>query len=173
MNLVVSAAALADIVRLCEFLRDKDFSAARRVVSILDEAIRSLSDAPERGRATEVPSVRELMVPFGRSNVGVCAAPMVVTVGMLRFADQTRMGPRHVQACDLHDLGRVGRGGSGVERPLRRDSGGRRCADARRADGEGLRHGARSPAGQSPGVDPASVFVQITALREAGPLAAA
>jgi plasmid stabilization system protein ParE len=67
VNLVVSAAGLADIERLHGFLYDKGRAAAARVVLVLDTAMRSLTASPERGRPTGVPGVRELIVPFGQS----------------------------------------------------------------------------------------------------------
>ena len=67
MKLVLSSAALADVERLHAFLKDKDRKAAQRVVAVLDGAMQSLRAAPERGRRSEVPGARELIVPFARS----------------------------------------------------------------------------------------------------------
>jgi plasmid stabilization system protein ParE len=67
VKLIVSPAALADIERLREFLRDKNPTAAQRAIATLSRAIRSLENAPERGRPAGTPEIRELIVPFGRS----------------------------------------------------------------------------------------------------------
>ena len=42
MRLIVSGAAVADAERLHEFLAEKDISAARRAVAVIDDAARSL-----------------------------------------------------------------------------------------------------------------------------------
>lgn len=67
MKLIVSYAATADIERLRLFLRDKNPTAARRVVVALDNAVRSLTLFPERGRPSGIADARDLVVPFGRS----------------------------------------------------------------------------------------------------------
>lgn len=68
MKLVVSPAAAADLVRLYEFLAEKNPTAAERASAALINAIESLDIFPERGRPSGRPNVRELIVPFGRSN---------------------------------------------------------------------------------------------------------
>ena len=50
----------------------------------------------------------------------------------------------NVQAGDFHDFRRLGSGGVGLERALRRHSGRRPCADARPIAGKDFRDGARS-----------------------------
>ena len=67
MKLVVSKEALADIDRLRRFLEEKERRAAQRAVAALQTAIQSLETFPGRGRPSEVPGLRELIVPFGRS----------------------------------------------------------------------------------------------------------
>lgn len=67
MTLVVSRAAAADLERLRAFLADKNPVAAREVAAALVAATESLNSFVERGRPTGIPSVRELIVPFGRA----------------------------------------------------------------------------------------------------------
>jgi plasmid stabilization system protein ParE len=67
VKLIVSYAATADVERLRLFLKDKDPTAAQRVVVALDNAIRSLTIFPERGRPSGIAGARDLIVPFGRS----------------------------------------------------------------------------------------------------------
>jgi plasmid stabilization system protein ParE len=67
MKLIVSQAAAADLARLRAFLVDKNPAAADRVSAVLIGAVQSLEIFPERGRPSGTPSVRELIVPFGRS----------------------------------------------------------------------------------------------------------
>ena len=67
MKLVVSRAAVADLVRLRTFLADKNALAAQKVVAVLDEAMKSLLDLPDRGRPAGSSGARDLIVPFGRS----------------------------------------------------------------------------------------------------------
>jgi toxin ParE1/3/4 len=68
MKFFVSDAALADLTRLHTFLADKSPTAAARAIAALHEAVLSLDLFPERGRPSGAPNVRELIVPFGRSN---------------------------------------------------------------------------------------------------------
>jgi plasmid stabilization system protein ParE len=68
MKLVVSQAAIADLERLREFLSDKNPAAARQATAALVAAAESLHTFPERGRPSGADSIRELIVPFGRSN---------------------------------------------------------------------------------------------------------
>ena len=67
MKLTVSQAARADLARLHAFLAEENPNAARRIVTILVDAIQSIEIFPERGRPTATRGVRELVVPFGRS----------------------------------------------------------------------------------------------------------
>ena len=67
MKLIVSRAAVADIVRLRTFLADKDHRIAQRAVAVIRTAIQSLVDFPERGRPSGIAGARELIVPFGGS----------------------------------------------------------------------------------------------------------
>ena len=82
-----------------------------------------------------------------------------------RWRGKQRSG--HVQTGDLHDFRRLGCGGVGLARALRRHTG---CGG--RGDARGLLAKISAMAldllpDNHPGVDPASLFVQITALREA------
>ena len=67
MRLIVSAAAAVDLERLHAFLAEKDAAAAQRAATALIDAIQSLEVFPDRGRASGIPGIRELIVPFGRS----------------------------------------------------------------------------------------------------------
>ena len=67
MKLTVSHSAVADLDRLHEFLVEKDGSAAQRAAGTIDDAVRSLTDFPQRGRPSGIVGVRELIVPFGQS----------------------------------------------------------------------------------------------------------
>jgi plasmid stabilization system protein ParE len=68
MKLIVSQAATADLARLHAFLADKNPAAANRAVVALIAAIQSLDAFPERGRPSGTTKLRELIVPFGRSD---------------------------------------------------------------------------------------------------------
>ena len=63
----LSPAAAADLLRLREFLAEKDEHAAQRAILAVLRAIRSLTTLPERGRKATLRGFRELVVPFGRS----------------------------------------------------------------------------------------------------------
>ena len=67
MKLVVSRGAVADLVRLRMFLAGKNELAAQKAVAVLDEAMKSLLELPDRGRPTGQSGARDLIVPFGRS----------------------------------------------------------------------------------------------------------
>jgi plasmid stabilization system protein ParE len=67
VKITVSPAALADIKRLHAFLVGRNPTAANRVVGVIDAAVLSLDIFPDRGRPSDIPDVRELVVPFGRS----------------------------------------------------------------------------------------------------------
>ena len=68
MKLIVSRAAVADLVRLRAFLVDKNEITARRAVQVLEEAMQSLLHFPDRGRLAGGFGARDLIVPFGRSS---------------------------------------------------------------------------------------------------------
>jgi plasmid stabilization system protein ParE len=67
VRLIVSKEAAADLVRLRDFLMDRNPVAAQRAATAIANAIRSLGIYPERGRLSAVADARELIVPFGRS----------------------------------------------------------------------------------------------------------
>jgi plasmid stabilization system protein ParE len=67
MKLIVSRAAAVDLERLRSFLAKTSPAAAGRAAAILASAIQSLDTMPERGRPSELPNIRELIVPFGQS----------------------------------------------------------------------------------------------------------
>lgn len=67
MKLIVSRAAVVDLVRLRTFLIEKNEVAAQRAVEVLDRAMKSLLDIPDRGRPTGSSGARDLIVPFGKS----------------------------------------------------------------------------------------------------------
>ena len=67
VKLIVSRDALADIERLHAFLAKTNPALAQRAVALISEAARSLEDFPDRGRPSDIPGARELIVPFGRS----------------------------------------------------------------------------------------------------------
>jgi plasmid stabilization system protein ParE len=67
VRLIVSKEAAADLVRLRDFLMDRNPVAAQRAAAAIANAIRSLGIYPERGRLSAVADARELVVPFGRS----------------------------------------------------------------------------------------------------------
>lgn len=66
MKLIVSPEAFDDLQRLRAFLASESPNAAARTVRLLEAAIESLADLPQRGRPAS-PDIRELVVPFGRS----------------------------------------------------------------------------------------------------------
>src|SRR5262249_16019136 len=67
VKLVVAEGAVADLVRLRDFLMDRNPGAAQRVTAAIANAIRSLDLLPERGGLSGANDTRELVVPFGRS----------------------------------------------------------------------------------------------------------
>jgi plasmid stabilization system protein ParE len=67
VKLVVSPAALADIVRLHAFLVPNSPAAAGCAAKALVDAVESLAVLPARGRPCGTPNMRELIVQFGRS----------------------------------------------------------------------------------------------------------
>ena len=64
-RLVISSAASKDVDRLEAWLLDKDPGAAIEVGEVLERAIASLNELPERGRPV-ASDTRELDVKFGR-----------------------------------------------------------------------------------------------------------
>jgi len=67
VKLIVSRAAVADVGRLRAFLATINPNAARRVVTAVARAMESLETLADRGRPSDIPGARELIVPFGRS----------------------------------------------------------------------------------------------------------
>ena len=67
MKLLVSKEAAADLVRLRDFLLNRNRGAAQRAAAAIINAIRSLDLFAERGRPSGAGDTRELVVPFGRS----------------------------------------------------------------------------------------------------------
>jgi plasmid stabilization system protein ParE len=67
VRLIVSKDAAADLVRLRDFLVDRNPNAAQRAAAAIVNAIGSLDLFPERGRPSGLGDTRELVVPFGRS----------------------------------------------------------------------------------------------------------
>lgn len=67
MKLEISDAAAADLERLRLFLADRNPAATQRAIAALIAAIDSLTAFPDRGRASGVSGLRDLIVPFGRS----------------------------------------------------------------------------------------------------------
>ncbi len=65
-RIIVSPAAARDVNRLEAWLLDKDPASASRVGEVLENAIASLDEMPERGRAL-TPTTRELNAKLGRS----------------------------------------------------------------------------------------------------------
>lgn len=62
---VVADNAYRDLQRLEDWLLERDLGAARRFGDVVADAIASLRDMPERGRARGSRGVRELVTPFG------------------------------------------------------------------------------------------------------------
>jgi plasmid stabilization system protein ParE len=67
VKFVLASDAVADLERLRMFLERENPAAAQRAVSLLNDAIQSLSAFPARGRPSGISGIRELIVPFGRS----------------------------------------------------------------------------------------------------------
>ncbi|HZZ40169.1 MAG TPA: type II toxin-antitoxin system RelE/ParE family toxin [Acidobacteriaceae bacterium] len=68
-HLVWSAAALADVARLCAFLAPNNPDAACRAVVAIRHELKTLRTHPEIGRPVEnmLPEFREWMTEFGHS----------------------------------------------------------------------------------------------------------
>ena len=65
-RLIYTEAALADLVRLADFLLTTEPAAARETISLIEEAVQVLRNHPLIGRDAE-DGMRELMVSRGRS----------------------------------------------------------------------------------------------------------
>jgi toxin ParE1/3/4 len=65
VRIVVSDAAQTDLLRLHDFLADRNPDAARRAISAIVRSIDSLDLFPDRGRPSAVAGTRELIAPFG------------------------------------------------------------------------------------------------------------
>ena len=67
-RVILSARAQGDIVRLRNFLLEKDINAAKRAVLAIREAFLPLKQSPVIGRPVEDhPELRELIIDFGAS----------------------------------------------------------------------------------------------------------
>jgi len=61
--------AVKDVMRLREFIQDKNPSAAQRAASKIKEGVLILISNPESGRPVdELSSFREILIPFGAGN---------------------------------------------------------------------------------------------------------
>ncbi|HES75876.1 MAG TPA: type II toxin-antitoxin system RelE/ParE family toxin [bacterium] len=94
-QIIVSSGAQADLVRLRQFIQDKNPDAAERAAQTLIDAINLLSDNPELGKPhPKVLALRLLFVPFGR-------AGYVVAYRYLNANDQvTILAIRHQREQD-------------------------------------------------------------------------
>ena len=67
-RVILSARAQSDIVRLRNFLLEKDINATKRAVLAIREAFLPLKQSPVIGRPVEDhPELRELIIDFGAS----------------------------------------------------------------------------------------------------------
>lgn len=68
-RVIFAPAAIRDLQRLREFLREKNPDAARRAAEAIRRAIAQLSDQPRIGRPVQdlSPDFRDLMINFGQS----------------------------------------------------------------------------------------------------------
>jgi plasmid stabilization system protein ParE len=64
-RVVVSQVALQDLRRLEVWLVERSPDAAARIGPMLERAMASLAEHPDRGRVGPRPDLRELVVPFG------------------------------------------------------------------------------------------------------------
>lgn len=62
----LSEAARADIARLVDFLATRDRRAAVRAVGVIDAALKSLAELPNRGAPGPRANYREIQARFGR-----------------------------------------------------------------------------------------------------------
>lgn len=83
MKFAVSPEAARDLDRLRAFLAEKDSGAAKNATAVLESAIGSLADFPERGRPSQVPGLRELVVAFGRSSYVIRYSHLAATQTIL------------------------------------------------------------------------------------------
>ncbi|MBM7070719.1 type II toxin-antitoxin system RelE/ParE family toxin [Shewanella sp. 202IG2-18] len=61
--------AIADLVRLREFIQDKNPSAAKRSATKIKEGALTLTNNPESGRPVRgLSPFREILIPFGAGN---------------------------------------------------------------------------------------------------------
>ncbi len=92
-RLIYSAAALADLERLTDFLLESDPAAAERTAELIEEALNILRRHPHIGRPAEE-GLRELIISRGRS--GYVALYQVVDdldlVFVLRLRHQREAG---------------------------------------------------------------------------------
>jgi plasmid stabilization system protein ParE len=58
--------ARSDLLRLKDFLATKNSRAARQAGQTIEAAVRSLAVFPDRGRSSDIPGLRELVVRYGR-----------------------------------------------------------------------------------------------------------
>jgi plasmid stabilization system protein ParE len=67
-RLIWSRLALADVVRLYDFLAPKSRDSAKRAVKAIRQGIKALGKHPQIGRPVEEmpPEFREWVIPFGR-----------------------------------------------------------------------------------------------------------
>ncbi len=68
-RVIWTPAALADVARLHDFLKDRNPLAARRAVRAIREGLNLLADQPQVGRPVEnmEPEFREWLISFGDS----------------------------------------------------------------------------------------------------------
>jgi len=88
----LTSAANRDLVRLVDFLVDKNPTAALRAYDALEAAIQSLDEFSERGRLGPAPDWRELIVPFGSGAyvVQYRVDPMAVVVARIFHGREDR-----------------------------------------------------------------------------------
>jgi len=65
-RLIYAARALADLERLADFLIESDAAAAEATISLIEEAVATLSRHPVIGRPAEA-GLRELVISRGRT----------------------------------------------------------------------------------------------------------
>jgi len=65
--ILLSSEAISDIDRLRTFLEVKNPSAAARAIEAIWKALEIVEQFPALGLATEAPSIRQIVVPFGSS----------------------------------------------------------------------------------------------------------
>ena len=65
--IVFSPDALEDVARLRSFLDQNNLRAAQRAMTLMFTAIERLQDFPDRGRGTDDPGIRQIVLKFGAS----------------------------------------------------------------------------------------------------------